>query len=240
MVVAAVPLFVALFGFPKPVIGLAFGDAYSDGATALRILVVGNFFAILFGLNARSLVGLGANRVVNYVLVAQTAVNVALNYLLVPTYGIAGAAVASTIAVVVSDVVGSAVLYDRFGVHPFTRTTFRPATWSLSVGLLVAGAAVAAGFPVAAGFSTATGVVASEPVTVALPVVGSVVTSVPALAGGAATALAYPVAVLAALEPEDALLVSELEAATGADLSAVERAVRAAADDPSVIIQRLK
>lgn len=240
MVVAAVPLLVALFGFPKLVIGLAFGDAYRDGATALRILVVGNFFAILFGLNARSLVGLGANRVVNYVLVAQTAVNVALNYLFVPTYGIAGAAVASTIAVVVSDVLGSAVLYDRFGVHPFTRTTFRPATWSLSVGLLAAGATVAAGFPVAAGFSAATGVIASEPVTVALPVVGPVVTSVPALAGGTATALAYPAAVVAALEPEDALLVSELEAATGADLSAVERAVRAAADDPSVIIQRLK
>ncbi|MFC7081417.1 flippase [Halorussus caseinilyticus] len=208
MVVAGVPLFVVLFAFPESVIGLAFGDSYRDGATALRILVVGNFLAVLFGLNARSLVGLGANRVVNYVLVAQTGVNVALNYLLVPTYGIAGAAMASTVAVFVSDVLGSGFLYSRFGLHPFTRAVFRPATWTLAVGFGAAAATASTGL------------------------------SVPV--GAVAAAVTYPIAVFGALERQDALLVAELEDRTGLDLGPVVRLVRAADDDVSTVIQRLK
>lgn len=205
MVVAAVPLLLVLFGFPETVVGLAFGDAYRDGALALRILAVGNFLAILLGLNARSLVGLGANHVVNYVLVAQTGVNAALNYLLVPVHGIEGAAVASTVAVLVSDVLGSAVLYSRFGVHPFTRATFRPATWTLGVGAVASAAA---------GFSVVVGVLAA--------------------------AVAYPVAVVGAVERQDALLVAELEDRVSVDLGPLRRAVRVAADDPSTAIKRLK
>ncbi|WP_276300057.1 flippase [Halorussus lipolyticus] len=205
MVVGGVPLFVVLFGFPETVIGLAFGDGYRDGATALRILAVGNFLAILLGLNTQSLVGLGANHVINYVLVAQTAVNVTLNYLLIPTHGIVGAAVASAVAVFVSDVLGSAVLYSRFGVHPFTRRAFRPATWTLGVGAAVA---------VAFGFS--------------IP------------AGAVAAVVAFPVAVLGAVEPQDALLVEELEDRSGIALGPLRRLVRAAGDDPSTVIKSLK
>jgi O-antigen/teichoic acid export membrane protein len=204
-VVVAVPLFVVLLGFPEPVIGLAFGDAYRDGATALRVLVVGNFLAILLGLNTRSLVGLGANRVVNYVLVVQTAVNVSLNYLLIPTHGVVGAALASTVAVFAGDVLGSGVLYARFGVHPFTRATVRPALWTLAPGAVAAAAT---------GFS---------------PVAGAV-----------GAALAYPVAVVAAVESEDVLLVTELEDRTGLDLGPLRRAVRTAADDPAAVITSLK
>lgn len=205
MVVVAVPLFVVLFGFPELVITLAFGDSYRDGAVVLRILAVGNFLAILLGLNARSLIGLGANKVVNYVLIAQTVVNIALNYVLIPIYGIAGAAVASMVAVLVSDILGSAVLYTRFGVHPFTRATFRPAVWTLGVG-----AAVSA----ALGFSIR--------------------------AGAVAAVVVFPVAVLAAVEHQDAFLVEELESRSGIDLGPLLRLVRAAGDDPATVIQSLK
>jgi O-antigen/teichoic acid export membrane protein len=47
--------------------------------------------------------------------------NVGLNILLIPSYGITGAAVASVVAILIEDVLSTLVLYRNYGLFPFRR-----------------------------------------------------------------------------------------------------------------------
>ena len=126
LVVLGLPVFVVLFFAPEFVIGTLFGGDYARGSTALRILLLGKLFAILMGLNGMALIALGENRVVSYIMFCQVLVNVGVNVLLIPVYGIEGAAVAIMASIIIGDVLGVAVLYRRYGVHPFTRPAISP------------------------------------------------------------------------------------------------------------------
>lgn len=141
IVVLGTPLLILLFFAPELVIATLFGTDYTEGVTALRILAVGNFFAICTGLTNASLIGLGENRIVALLIFYQTAVNIVLDLILVPSYGTTGAALATAFAIVTNNAIGVAVLYRRFGVHPVKRTTFAP--------VAVVGAIAAVGFGVA-------------------------------------------------------------------------------------------
>jgi O-antigen/teichoic acid export membrane protein len=127
MVVLVLPVFVVLFYSPRIVIGTFFGGSYTAGVLALRILLVGKLLAIIMGLNFQALVALGNNKIVSYITVIQTVINVILNYLLVPIFGFEGAAVGLTLSIIVGDVIGVTVLYRRTGLHAFTRSVISPA-----------------------------------------------------------------------------------------------------------------
>lgn len=125
VVIATLPLFLVLVLFPDEVIGLLFGTAYEGGATALRILAVGAFLDVVLSFNDEALLGLGRNRALAYLTVFYLLSNVVLNYWLVPMYGIAGAALATSISLVAENAVATAVIVQLFGLHPFRRKTFR-------------------------------------------------------------------------------------------------------------------
>lgn len=124
IVFVSIPIFTVLFFAPELIIGLLFGSAYISGVPVLRILLVGLLFAAVMGLNNRALIGLGENRVVAYITLGQVLVNGTLNVLLIPIYGIAGAAIAMTASLVVGNVFGVAILNRDYDVHPFTRQMF--------------------------------------------------------------------------------------------------------------------
>ncbi|WP_197428352.1 oligosaccharide flippase family protein [Halapricum sp. CBA1109] len=126
MVVLIMPIFVVLFFSPRLIIGTFFGTDYIPGVLALRILLAGKFFAIIMGLNAQALIALGDNKVVSYIALGETAVNVALNVALIPVVGIEGAAIGMAVSTVVGDLLGVAILYRRFGLHPFTSSVLSP------------------------------------------------------------------------------------------------------------------
>ena len=121
IVLLGVPVFTVLFFASELVIGMLFGSTYTSGALALRILLGGLLFATVMGLNARSLIGLGRNRVVAYITFGQVLVNGAFDALLVPVYGISGAAGAMTASLVVGNVLGVAILKRDYNIHPFAR-----------------------------------------------------------------------------------------------------------------------
>lgn len=141
MVVLIMPLFVVLFFAPRLIIGTFFGEAYTPGVLALRILLAGKFYAIVMGLNGQALIALGNNKVVSYIVLGEVIVNVALNAALIPLIGIEGAAVGMAVSTVVGDLLGVAILYRRFGLHPFTSSVLSPVAAlsvvaSVSYGLL--------------------------------------------------------------------------------------------------------
>lgn len=185
------PVFLLLVLFPDVVIELAFGPAFRAGASALRILLLSVMASVLFGANTLALIALGHSRI-NLTVDALAAVtNVVLNLVLIPRYGIVGAAGAAVAAFLLRDVVYTTALYRREGLHPFSTATFRP-----YVGTVVV---AAAGYAVFVTFFER-----SLPAITAAAVVFGVV-YVPLLIA------------LGGVEPEDERLLAELESRLGVE-----------------------
>ncbi len=115
-------LFTLFLVFPRATIGGLFGSRYTAAAPALQILTVGFTVQALFGPNGLSLVAVGrtkANLIGNLI---AAALNVTLNAVLIPIYGIKGAALATAVSYIAINLVYSSWLYRRTGVHPFGRS----------------------------------------------------------------------------------------------------------------------
>ncbi|MFB6186655.1 MAG: polysaccharide biosynthesis C-terminal domain-containing protein, partial [Halobacteriaceae archaeon] len=120
MFLIGVPIFSVLFFAPKLVLELLFGQRYVPGVSVLRILLIGYLFSTLLGLTFRTLVGLGRNRIVAYTTFGQLLVNSTLNVLLIPIFGISGAAIALAGSVFVGNTLNILILYRHHNIHPFT------------------------------------------------------------------------------------------------------------------------
>jgi len=126
MTLATLPLFVLLAVFPEVAITASFGPAYTGGALALQLLAIPIFITVLFGANDATLIALGHSRIQMYVNTAAAVGNVVLNILLIPRFGIAGAAVASAAAYISRDLVYTIALYRWHRFQPFSRSMLRP------------------------------------------------------------------------------------------------------------------
>jgi len=77
-------------------------------------------------LNFKSLIALGDNRFVSYMMFAQLVLNFVANYLLIPVYGIVGGAVALTLSAVAGDLLGALVLFRQYDLHPLSLSLLVP------------------------------------------------------------------------------------------------------------------
>lgn len=90
---ALVAICLVLFG--RPVIGFAFGSEYTAGYLAIVILAVGQIFNAAFGSVVFLLNMTGCERITVGVLACAVGINIGLNFLLVPLFGLEGAAAAT-------------------------------------------------------------------------------------------------------------------------------------------------
>ncbi len=97
VVLLVFPLCVGIAIFAQPLLGLLFGSDYIFGAPVLSILVVGMTFYTLFMVSSSIIQGMGYPRLPMIILILGTVLNIILNFLMVPMYGIIGAAIATTI-----------------------------------------------------------------------------------------------------------------------------------------------
>jgi O-antigen/teichoic acid export membrane protein len=97
-----VPLAVTLMALAEPIIGVWLGERYTDGATALTVLVS---YWVLFGaliVTPGFLAGAGEARVAGLTLACAAALNLLLALVLTPELGVEGPAVATAAALVVA------------------------------------------------------------------------------------------------------------------------------------------
>jgi len=97
VVLVVLPMCVGIALFAQPLLSLLFGSKYIFGAQALSILVLGMTFYTLFMVSSSIVQGIGYPRLPMYIMIFGTALNIGLNFLLVPIFGIIGAAIATTI-----------------------------------------------------------------------------------------------------------------------------------------------
>ena len=92
----SLPVFIFLFVFANPML-LLFGSEFQN-AVALKILLTGIFIQTIFGLGSSTLSMSGNTKFNLFNVSIALILNISLNYILIPQYGIVGAALATAIA----------------------------------------------------------------------------------------------------------------------------------------------
>ena len=95
------PAALILIAFPGVVISLLFGSEYLAASAALQILALSAIFQTLYYILNRVILGIGKPAVITVVLVIMGCFNFLLNLILIPPYGIEGAAAAAFLSTLV-------------------------------------------------------------------------------------------------------------------------------------------
>ena len=96
--ILSLPPLLILLIFPEFILSF-FGETYTQAYNALRILALGYLVSCLSGVAAIYLNMTGRARQFQYILLIAVLINLVLNLILIPSYGIEGAAIASGIAI---------------------------------------------------------------------------------------------------------------------------------------------
>lgn len=118
LVVTAITVPAALVFLSVPNVVLAiFGSEFSaQGATALRILTAGHFVSVAAGSVGYLLMMCGHERSMRNVLIASAGTSLVLHVVLVPSYGVLGAAIGSGLTMAAMNLTLIAIVYRKVGV----------------------------------------------------------------------------------------------------------------------------
>jgi len=75
-----------------------FGEEYLAGFLALKILMIGHLFNVITGPSDLLLIMSGHQKATAYCMAFAAIVNVSLNYMLIPLYGVEGACIANLVS----------------------------------------------------------------------------------------------------------------------------------------------
>ncbi|MBD3348737.1 MAG: oligosaccharide flippase family protein [Candidatus Eisenbacteria bacterium] len=126
-----VPAFCWLTGFGDDLLRV-FGDEFADGYIALVILGVGVVVRCTVGTVGTMLVMSGHQKFNAANIVIVTAMNVGLNIVLIPRYGLLGAAIATAVSVSLIDIVGLLEVRLLIKIHPYRRAFLKVLLASLA------------------------------------------------------------------------------------------------------------
>lgn len=115
MALFAGPMLLAMLILPGTILGL-FGQAYRDGSTALGILALGQFVNVITGSVGYVLMMSGHERTMRNIVGICAAVNLTLNVLLIPTWGVMGAAVATAAGLAIQNLIAVYFVRQHLGI----------------------------------------------------------------------------------------------------------------------------
>ena len=121
----SIPVFLLMFSFSKEILGI-FGPQFVTGSGCLRILAAGHFINVLTGSVAYMLIMSGRPNITLLNTLTAFIASVLLNYLLIPPYGIFGAAVAYAITFGILNFVGLIEVYCLMKIHPYDLSYYKP------------------------------------------------------------------------------------------------------------------
>ena len=119
------PVFILFIVFPGVFINLLFGKEYLVAETALRILAFGALSTSLFEISRDLISMTGKSKVILIDIILATVLNIILNYLLIPAYGINGAAVATAISLIALNTTFMLQSRKLLGIFPMRRKIIR-------------------------------------------------------------------------------------------------------------------
>jgi len=137
---AVVPAFFGMLVLAREILDVVFGPAYVVAATALVVLMANAVSSGVYQLVARTLRAVDRPDIDARAVVLQLVLNVILNLLFVPRFGIVGAAVATSMAALA----GSALALVGLSRLIEVRFQWRPLAWSVTSAVIMAGVVLVA------------------------------------------------------------------------------------------------
>jgi stage V sporulation protein B len=132
-----IPLVFGIFGFSDLIIEILFGDNFIGGAMALQILVIGVLFFTVSVVNHNVISAVGFPQSVTKIIFAAALLNVVANIILIPPFGIEGAAVATTasycLALILSTLKVRQVVNSKIPLTIWVKTSLAAGGFLLSV-----------------------------------------------------------------------------------------------------------
>ena len=130
---ATLPSFFLVFFFPSAVLTVLFGAEYSAAAAALQILTLGFFVHTFLGPNGMTLIALGKTQLLMRLSIISVLINIILNILLIPKFGMIGAAAASVVSLIIVNLFRTVQIYNHSRIHPFTKSYIKASIISIVV-----------------------------------------------------------------------------------------------------------
>ena len=107
-----------LFFFSEEILGL-FGQGYVIANNALLFLLAAQFFNAVSGPGAIYLNMTGRQKTLNKILASALIINISLNFYLIPTQGINGAAIATLVSLIIWNTIATVLIYSRDKIKIF-------------------------------------------------------------------------------------------------------------------------
>lgn len=111
-----IPLIFILFAFADHYLLVFFGKEYVVGTLAFRILLVGSMFFIVASVNNIIISSMGDPKTVTKIILVAALLNIILNLFLIPLLGITGAAIATSLAYLLTLILSTQRLIKNVGV----------------------------------------------------------------------------------------------------------------------------
>ncbi len=133
-----IPLTVGGMILAVPLLNTVFGQDYVEGAAAFRLLLLSIGFIFLSSMTHNILLAADRLKVETWIIAGAAVLNVGLNLMLIPRYGLVGAAFATALA-------EGLILFltlltvSRLGIRPGYRAMIRPAVATLLMGVTLIG-----------------------------------------------------------------------------------------------------
>lgn len=124
VIVSFLPVLILIL-FGESILGF-FGKEFVLGYTALVLFILGQIASVLAGPVEFLLNMTGHQKAVTLIVMFAALLNIILNYILIPMYGIEGAAAASMVSLIVSKSISSIYIVNKFGFNmgylvPYTK-----------------------------------------------------------------------------------------------------------------------
>lgn len=121
--VFTLPAFLIVVTFPETILTTVFGVEYQFGKLSLQILAIGFFLHTLIGPNRVALTAVGDSRFILKSTVAVLIANLVLNIILIPQFGIVGAAISTVSTYLLLNLSYSTRLYHKYKITPVTKNS---------------------------------------------------------------------------------------------------------------------
>jgi O-antigen/teichoic acid export membrane protein len=118
---ATFPLFLVICTYPELILKVIFGAKYTSSSGVLIILSVGFFINAVSGPFGETFVAIGRTQLNMFTSLISLGVNISLIFILIPIYGLHGAAMAASASLLCACLFGAGMLYYYSNLHPFRK-----------------------------------------------------------------------------------------------------------------------
>ena len=119
--VLSFPLFALTFSMAKPLTVLLYETRYEQSWVYLQLISLGYYFNVVLGFNGLTLKVLGKVRYVVIINLIAVVINLILNLVLIPPFGALGAAIATSVGMIIHNILKQAGLRLASGISIFDR-----------------------------------------------------------------------------------------------------------------------